>query len=183
MKGHIFNLLEKFIIEITDENAYETIMANCNLLTKGPFIRPGKYPDEDLAEIVDKTVKHLGITVAEAHYAFGKWIFPHLLLISAPEVREIRNPKELFLRLDYIHRVELKKLWPDAEPPAFHCEDTGKDKLRMVYDSRREMFDLVDGVIASVADYYHVDISFTKLMIKKENYNICQYDLLLKAVN
>jgi hypothetical protein len=180
MKGHIFNLLEKFIIEITDANVYESIIAECRLITKGPFIRPGKYPDEDLAEIVDKTVQYLGITVNEAHYAFGKWIFPHLLLISAPEVRELRNPKALFLQLDYIHRIELKKLWPDAEPPTFQCEDTGPAQLRMIYDSRREMFDLVDGVIASVADYYKYDISFTKSYIDQQNYRICQYDLVFQ---
>ena len=177
MKGHIFNLLEKFIVELTDEDTYEKILDSCNFESDDIFIRAGNYPDEDLAEIVQHTTERLGITIPEAHRAFGKWIFPHLVEIAPEEVSKFKHPKPLLLRLDHIHRIKLKKVWPDAKPPEFKCDDLGKGKLLMRYDSPRQMFDLVDGVLASLEDYYSVKISAEKQFIDNGDYKMCDFTI------
>ncbi|WP_366525043.1 heme NO-binding domain-containing protein [uncultured Shewanella sp.] len=137
-------------------------------MTTEPFIRSGTYPDEDLIELVNQTCKKLNLSPKDAHFSFGKWIFPHLTKIAPPEVTTFKHPKKLFLRLDHIHRVELKKIWPDAEPPRFQCIDTGPNSVTMTYDSIREMADLVEGVIESVAMNYQTAIQFEKKHIKKK---------------
>lgn len=177
MKGHIFNLLEQFIVEVSSEETYEEILESCEFITQEPFVRPGSYPDEDLAEIVNKTVEKLGISLKDAHYGFGKWIFPHLMKMAPPEVLNYQTPKEILLALDYIHMVEVKKVIPDAEPPRFYCTDTGPNTLDMVYSSPRGMFDIVDGVLASLEEYYSAKIEYSKEMDDSGPFTICKYKL------
>lgn len=181
MKGHIFNLLEKFIIEVSDEMIYEEILDSCNFITQEPFVRPGTYPDEDLNELVEKTVERLGLTPKDAHFAFGKWVFPHLVKIAPPEALNHDNPKDLLLALDHIHTVELKKVIPDAQPPRFYCTDTGPDSLDMIYSSARGMFDLVDGVLASVEEYYSTKIEYIKEFDHSGDFTTCTYKLTFAA--
>ena len=183
MKGHIFYLLEKFIIENTSDDVYEEILQSCNFITEEPFVRPGTYPDEDLHELVDKTVQKMGITKEEAHFAFGKWIFPHLIKIAPAEVMDFKGPKELLLSIDYIHMIELKKVMPDATPPRFYCLDTGPDTLELIYSSPREMFDLVDGVLASLEDFYSTKINYRKVIEKADTHRTCKYLLTFEKIN
>ncbi len=178
MKGHIFNLLETFIIEATDVATYEEIHAACSFRSDGLFLRPARYPDEDLLELVDKTVARLGMTKPEAYRAFGVWIFPHLVELVPADMVDKPHPKDFLLTLDEIHQVELKKLWPDAEPPSFRCLDTGPNRMRITYDSPRQMFDLVDGVLQSVGTYYDVPTTFTSTRRPSPaGHQIADYDL------
>ena len=182
MKGHIFNLLERFIVETAGAGACEKILDSCEFEGNGVFVRPGNYPDSDLVELVNETVDQLGLTVEQAHLAFGEWIFPHLAKLVPSEMVDVGHPKKFLMTLNEIHEVELKKLWPDAEPPKFYCEDMGPDSMTFTYDSPRQMFDLVDGVLKSVAKYYSVPIRWEKKFREGDaGYRVCQFDLVFEA--
>ena len=178
MKGHIFQLLEDFITEIAGHDTLDEILDACEFQTKEPFIRTGNYPDRDLIELVRKTTKKLGISTEEAHRAFGMWIFPHLTKLVSPGIVEVGHAKSFLMMIGQIHEVELKKLWPDASPPSFTVRDTGPGTMRMTYDSPRQMFELVEGVLKSVAEFYEVDIDFEKEMqVGDRGHAICHYSL------
>ena len=178
MKGHIFHLLEQFIEETAGAEALDEILQACQFSGDGVFVRPGNYPDEDLAEIVDHAVARLGITVADAHRAFGQWMFPHLADLVPPEVTKRDHPKEFLMDLHRVHEVELKKLWPDARPPHFHCEDTGPGTMRIHYDSPRQMFDLMEGVLASIETHYGVGLTFERSLVDgPDGHTLAVYDL------
>lgn len=178
MKGHIFNLLEQFIEESAGPEALDEILDACVFSGDGVFVRPGNYPDEDLVEFVDKAVDRLGITVKEAHSAFGTWIYPHLTRLVPETVTQREHPKVFLMDLERIHEVELRKLWPDAQPPRFRCEDTGPDTMRIHYDSPRQMFDLLEGVLRSVEQYYGVTLRFERRLVSgPAGYPLAEYDL------
>lgn len=181
MKGHIFNLLEKFIVETAGELAYEQIYDRCEFKSNGIFIRSGNYPDADLYTIVGQTCEQLEMPIDEAMFAFGHWIFPSLLSIAPGETARYKHPKTLLMNLDDIHQIELKKIWPDAEPPSFQTEDTGSDTMTMTYDSPRELYPLVDGVLTSLSEYYGVKIDFQKTFNKKGSYQTCTYRLTFEG--
>ena len=92
MKGVVFNLLEEFIIENSDEDTYEEILDECTFVTDGPFVGPSTYPDEDLIMLVGKTVEKLGISAPAALRAFGKWPFPKLAATLPHDMTDSRTP-------------------------------------------------------------------------------------------
>ncbi|MFK7844000.1 MAG: heme NO-binding domain-containing protein [Rhodothermales bacterium] len=184
MKGHIFNLLEDFITEIAGFDAYEEILNKCQLISGEGFISPATYPDEDLVEIVAKTVEHLGITVEIAHFEFGKWIFAHLIELIPEEFTQVDHPITLLETLDHIHQVELKKLYPDADPPRFRCEKKDAQTALFYYDSLRELKHLVDGVLLGMGTFFKYDITYTREAIPGERGNtVFQYELTFSPLS
>ena len=58
MKGVVFNMLEEFVVENAGEEVFEEILYTCEFITVEPFVGPGTYPDEDLNELVSKTIPY-----------------------------------------------------------------------------------------------------------------------------
>lgn len=158
MKGHIFNLLEDFISEIAGDEKLYAILDQCSFDTSKSFVRTENYPDEMLLELVDHAVATLGITVAQAHFAFGEWLYPKLSKLVPASMTDFSHPAPVLIRLDDIHKVELKKLYPDATPPTFSYISIDNQHAHLVYHSPRRMFDLVAGVLQGMAKHYKVGI-------------------------
>ena len=159
MKGHIFNLLETFIEESAGIELLEDILSKCSFDTSVGFIRTENYSDAKLEELVFHATQALDISVEQAHFAFGEWIFPRLAKLVPDQYTEFTHPAPLLAKLDYIHKVELKKLYPDATPPFFDYYHIDEFHGQIKYQSKRKMFDLVEGVLQGVSKYYGVAIS------------------------
>lgn len=161
MKGHIFNLLEDFIISLVgDEKLYE-ILDKCSFDTSTAFVRTENYPDEQLLEIVNHTVNLLGIDIETAQFEFGKWLYPKLIELVPKELTNFSHPEWVLFHLDDIHKVELTKLYPDATPPTFQYFKRSPVEADLIYHSPRKMFCLVEGVLAGMAAHYQVGITCT----------------------
>jgi hypothetical protein len=177
MKGVIFNLLEEFIIEVADEDTYEDILDEVKLATEEPFVGPGTYPDEDLMAIVTKAVEKLGIPVPDAVRAFGKWIFPKLVGMIPPEFTDFQHPKDFLKTVDHIIHVEVRKLYEHAAPPRFYYEDPAPDRLIMKYQSPRKLYDLMDGLLEGVAEFYKTPIDYVRTETEHDGQEVCEYQL------
>lgn len=159
MKGHIFNLLEDFIISLVGEEQLFEILDKCSFDTSTAFVRTENYPDEQLLEIVNHTVTLLGIDIETAQFEFGKWLYPKLIALVPSELTNHPHPAFVLQHLDDIHKVELTKLYPDATPPTFQYTRCNELQAELIYHSPRRMFCLVEGVLAGMALHYNVAIT------------------------
>ncbi|WMN60599.1 heme NO-binding domain-containing protein [Pseudoalteromonas xiamenensis] len=159
MKGHIFNLLEAFIEEIAGQEQLFDILDACSFDTESRFVRTENYPDEQLLEIVDHAVSALGISHEQAHYAFGKWLYARLITLLPPEFTDFPHPAPILKKLDDLHKVELKKLYPDAIPPSFDYIQHSPTQADLIYCSSRRMFTLVEGTLQGMAEHYGVGVT------------------------
>ncbi|MFC3031727.1 heme NO-binding domain-containing protein [Pseudoalteromonas fenneropenaei] len=158
MKGHIFNLLEDFIIDVAGDEKLFEIFDRCSFDTSKSFVRTENYPDAQLIEIVTHAVAVLCIDVPTAQFAFGKWLYPRLIKLLPAEFTDFSHPAPVLYKLDELHKVELKKLYPDAIPPAFDYVVKDPTHAELIYCSPRRMFDLVAGVLQGMAEHYGVAI-------------------------
>ena len=165
MKGEIFNLLEGFIISLVGEEKFEEIYRVClpNLETKQAYVGPESYPDKDFFQIVKRAVSVLGVEKEAAIKSFGKYCFPRLFAKIPESQRKYSNLKEFLLTINDVIHVEVKKLSPNATPPEFTYIDAGPNELVMVYKSKRKLYDFVEGMIESAAEYF-----LTTVFIRRE---------------
>ena len=177
MKGVIFNLFEAFVIENWGEETFEEILDECDLVTKEPFVGPGTYPDEDLLKIVGKAVEKLGIPLSDGVQAFGKWILPKLMEQVPENMTDFDHPKDFLQTVHDIIHVEVRKLYSDAEPPRFTYKDPAPNRLIILYQSKRRMYDLMDGLIDGVAEYFDCPIEFTRALRQQEGGEVAEYEL------
>ena len=174
MKGHIFQLLEEFLVETAGETNYQQLLERCSFDTDIGFIRTETYPDAHLLELVGHACDHLGISVEQAQQAFGKWILPHLVDMLPTGSAPYSDPDAFLQHIGQIHEVELKKLYPDAEPPAFVYRYTD-DQPVLTYFSKRKMFALVEGCLDGIAEHWGVPISYQR--VPDENEFRCHFHI------
>ena len=177
MKGEIFNLLEVFIVENWGQETFEEIFeeVHAKLATKEPFVGPGTYPDSDLFAIAGSAAAKLNISLPEALRAFGKFCFPKLALKVPQFVSPFHHPKDFLLTLHNVIHVEVKKLYKDAEPPNFFYRDPAPSQLVMIYDSRRKLYDFVEGLLDGVSDYFKVPIQVRRTPVMQDGKEMCEF--------
>ncbi|MEJ1223325.1 heme NO-binding domain-containing protein [Sediminicola sp. 1XM1-17] len=177
MKGIIFNIAEQFITTHYGDDTLETIMEDCKLITKDPFVGPGTYPDGDLLEIVriasekvelhsDEFLKRLG------HFTFGKLAERHPYFVANYE-----HPKQFLLTVDNVIHVEVRKLYNGTQLPMFQYAEPNAKELIITYYSKRKMYALMEGLINGVADHFNIAIEQQQNKYIKDGNEFCNYHL------
>ncbi|MBX3209977.1 MAG: heme NO-binding domain-containing protein [Labilithrix sp.] len=181
MKGVIFNLLEGFITDGWGEETYDAILSRCPLHTKEPFIGPGTYPDADLFAIVGKTTEKLGIPVADALHAFGKYCFPRLAERFPVFVQGHTHPKSFLKTIDTVIHVEVRKLFKGAVTPRITFVDPGPDALVLRYESTRKVCALMTGLLAGAGEYFATPMSWDETQCTSHGADACEFHISFPA--
>lgn len=160
MKGEVFNLLERFIVEGWGAEKFEEIYEkiHCNLKTKEPFVGPGTYPDSDFMIMAEKSADILGVPLTVAVYEFGKFAFPHLASKLPSNLISHESAKEFLKTIDSVVHVEVRKLYRDSSPPSFGHIELPDGRLILNYRSKRNLYDFVEGLIQGVAAHFKTTI-------------------------
>ena len=127
--------------------------------------------------LVGKTVEKLGISAPAALRAFGKWLFPKLAATLPHDMTDYPHPKPFLMIVHQIIHMEVRKLYEDVAPPLFEFGDPAPDKLVIRYQSKRQMYDLMDGLIDGVADHFECPIAFTRQVQGDGSEAFCVYEL------
>lgn len=177
MKGVVFTFFEEFVIEKWGEDFFDEVLDACTLKTTEPFVGPGTYPDEDLIEIVSRTVELADVPLPHALEAFGERLFGQLAGAFPKFVEAHRHPKPFLLSVHDIIHVEVRKLWPDAETPSFHYLDTHPNLLTIDYDSKRQLCRVMGGLLNGVAEHFSTPIAWQETQCTHNGDARCRFEL------
>ena len=81
------------------------------------------------------------------------------------------------MTVENIVHVEVRKLYIDANPPRFDFEDNHPDHLVINYESSRRLYDLMDGLIEGVGEYFSSPIKYSREIAGRDGGEICKYHL------
>ena len=157
MKGVVFTEFVEFAEERFGLGVADDMIARCTLPSGGAYTAIGTYDHGELVQMVGQLSALSGKPVAELLRGFGA----HLLKRFASSFPGFFAHASVF---DFLHRVddtihvEVRKLYPDAELPAFSCEQPEPDRLVMVYQSHRGMADLAEGLIAGAIAHFRENV-------------------------
>lgn len=183
MKGVIFNLLERFIVDGWGDAVYEEILAGCPLHTQGVYVGPATYPDADLFAIVGKACERLGLPAATALHAFGRYLAPRLAARVPGLVAGHAHPKTLLQAIDSVIHVEVRKLFKDAQPPRLTWTDPGPDELVLHYASARPLCGLVGGLIEGTGELFSVPLTQTQVRCRDDGAATCDFEVRFGAAS
>ncbi|GAB2658974.1 heme NO-binding domain-containing protein [Vibrio panuliri] len=154
MKGIIFtefmDLVEdKFGLEVLDQ-----ILEHAN--DDGIYTAVGSYDHRDLVKLIIKLSEITQLPPETLQQVFGQSVFNNLYatLPDSASLGECRNCFQ-FVRLveDYIH-IEVKKLYPEANPPKFEFISESETELVFDYKSARCMSHVCLGLVQGCADHF-----------------------------
>lgn len=158
MKGEIFNIIEKFIVESFGEKTFEIIYqaALPNLETKEPFVGPKTYPDKDLITLHIALIQHLSLNSDEILFKAGKFAFKLLAEKIPTLMATYHHPRDLLLSLNDVIHVEVKKIYPGAITPEFKTTLCESGDVIMEYRSPRKLYTFAEGLIYGCGDYFGI---------------------------
>ncbi len=181
MKGIIFKHFESFVVDNFGEDVFEDVLDSTELITEGPFVGPGTYPDEDLFALVGTAIGKLGIPLNDALYAFGTYLFDHLAAAAPVFVESSADLRTFLLTIHSVIHVEVRKLFPGADTPDFSYEEPADDRLVMHYTSKRKLCPLVRGLLDGAAKSFGESIVCTETSCVHEGADQCTFQLTFEG--
>ncbi|MFK7692179.1 heme NO-binding domain-containing protein [Paenibacillus sp. HJGM_3] len=148
MKGMVFTTFLEMVEERFSLEMVDSMIEAANLPSGGAYTSLGTYSHEEFIQLVVQLSRETGMAVPDLVRSFGEYLFVRLAA-GHPQMVDTRQSLFDFLhRVDsYIH-VEVRKLYPDAELPAFTYASPSPSMLVMTYRSSRPFADLAEGLIA-----------------------------------
>jgi hypothetical protein len=154
VKGIVFTELLSMAEEALGEAAVDDMLDGLALSSDGVYTGVGFYPCSDLVAIVGALCPRTGLSAEALQKAFGVWMLGYF----ARNYREVFDSKPGPLEmLEAVHgeiHVEVRKLYPDAELPAFETTRPAPDHLRMRYSSDRPLTAFCHGLIEATVAHY-----------------------------
>ncbi|CAH1215688.1 hypothetical protein PAECIP111891_04288 [Paenibacillus allorhizoplanae] len=154
MKGMVFtSFLEmvenKFSLSIVDQ-----IIEGSDLPSGGSYTSVGTYDHSEMIQLIVQLSQRTSIPVTDLIITFGEYLFTQLIELHPQFLQENSTVFSFLQKVDsYIH-VEVRKLYPGAELPAFEYDTSVEGTLIMIYRSSRPFADLAEGLINGCIQHY-----------------------------
>lgn len=161
MKGIIFTefiqlVEDKFGLEVLDE-VFD--MAG----DEGIYTAVGSYDHRDLVKLIVALSKISRVPAEQLQQVFGECMFSSLYntIPVHAQLKECQSAFQFIRHVeDYIH-VEVKKLYPDANPPGFEFLSESETEMVFDYKSVRCMSQVCLGLVKGCAGHFNENITVT----------------------
>ncbi|MCT4624048.1 MAG: heme NO-binding domain-containing protein [Schleiferiaceae bacterium] len=172
MKGVVFTELLEMVEEKFGYSTVDSIIEKSNLPNDGAYTSIGTYDFSEMGSLVLNLHKETKIPIPDLLQTYGEYFFSFLAKNYTPFLDRANG---LFDFLDSIHNyihVEVKKLYPDAELPAFETVERNEVKMVMNYTSERKLGDFAKGLMLKSGEYFNEDISIEAIALNESGSQI-----------
>lgn len=172
MKGIVFTELLEMVEQKFGYQTVESIIQKSELPNNGAYTSIGTYNFSEMGALVHNLHKETNIPIPDLLEVFGAYFFAYL---ASNYSRFLERADTLFNFLDSIHNhihVEVKKLYPDAELPAFDTIEMTGSKMVMTYTSERKLGDFAKGLISKSAEYFQEKVTIESKPLNKKGTQI-----------
>ncbi len=171
VKGIIFNLLERAVVEEHGEDVWDDLLDAAG--TDGVFSAVGKYDDATLVALVDAAAEHAGASRAQVLQWFGRVAIPMLVEAYPSFFEQAADLRVFLMSLNDVIHAEVRKLHPGAVVPTFEIDLEGDDVLAMTYRSPRTMCQLAIGFAEGAAAHFGEPVRIVERSCELEGDDAC----------
>jgi len=156
MKGFIFTNFIDFIeisygLEMVDKMIYSS-----DLKSNGIYTAFNSYEFSELVTMLNYVCSNTEITPEIALEKFGQFVFPYLIGKHDYIISKYQDPLSLIAGIENHIHTEVKKLYEDAELPAFSLVEKNKNSLTIIYQSKRGLTYFAIGLMKKTLEYFDV---------------------------
>jgi hypothetical protein len=163
MKGVIAICLEEMAKEKIGMDRWGDILEEAGLERSKVFLAGQNVSDRLVLRLFGLTGKAMGLSSVETAEAFGDyWVN-----VFAPKTygfyyAGVETARQFLLKMDQVHLAVTRNI-QDAHPPRFEYEWKDERTLIIEYQSKRELIDLLIGLIKGVGRYYGENLQVRKV--------------------
>ena len=176
MKGIIFTEFLELVEDKFGLGLLEEVLEMSE--DEGIYTSVGSYDHKALVKLIINLSKKTDIDAATLQRVFGQSVFKNLLA-SLPDKASLTHCNTTFQFIQHVERyihVEVKKLYPDAEPPEFSFITTTEAELVFDYKSARCMSHVCLGLIEGCAEHHGESIT-VEMTPQNDDQSVVRFNL------
>lgn len=175
MKGVIFVELLAMAEDAFGEDAVDRVIDEAALPSGGAYTAVGNYPCEELMALVRGFSAHSGIAGAELQRLFGHWMMQCFGRHYPGFFSGKSGSRDMLAAIEGEIHVEVRKLYPDAELPAFDAVRNGADDMDLTYRSPRPLADFCEGLIEGCVARFGETADITRTDRESDGLTIAEF--------
>jgi len=154
MKGLVFVELMDFIERHAGEEFLEDLLSDLELSSGGAYTAVGNYPHTEAVEMVLESGRRLDAAPPALMRTFGKELLRRFVELYPIFFRDVHSTRDFLRGIESHIHTEVRKLYPDANPPSFIVAETDQ-AFSLDYESHRPMASLALGLIEESIVYFN----------------------------
>lgn len=147
MKGMVFTEFLELVERTWSPAMADDLVESSDLASGGAYTSVGTYDHREMVKLVVRLAARTGQPVDEVLHWFGSGLFASLARAFPHFVDVHPDAFSMLSGVEAVIHVEVRKLYPDAELPAFVVSRPDADTLVLDYHSPRCMDALAHGLI------------------------------------
>jgi hypothetical protein len=163
MKGVVFTEFLGLVEQKFSADMVDDIIDDADLPHGGAYTAVGTYPFPEMVALIVALSKRTGLAVPVLIHTFGQYLFGRFFVLYPAFINACDSTIELVSHIEQVIHTEVRKLYPDAELPAFEVESHTAQRLSVVYRSPRCLADLavglIDGAVAHYGEQGHLHLT------------------------
>ncbi|MCA9705572.1 MAG: heme NO-binding domain-containing protein [Myxococcales bacterium] len=168
MKGLVFSEFIDMVEERFGGDVLERVIEAADLPSGGVYSSIGTYDFSEMAALVGGLSEQTGVAGDALIRFFGEHLFARLVDLYPKFLAGEKSTMDFVPKVEnYIHH-EVRKLYPDADLPAFHIRERTEDKLVFIYESPRPLSDMAEGMLLGCFRHFEEAIELTREELPRE---------------
>ena len=183
MKGIVFTEFLQLVEEKFGYEMVDKLLLAAKPENGGAYTSVGTYDHTELIQLVVVLSKEVDAEVSDLVKAFGGYLFKKFSAAYSELIfANVDNSFDFLENVDsYIH-VEVRKLYPGAELPAFEYNRPDDRTLEIVYKSSRPFADLCEGLMNECISHFGEDVQVEREDLSNDGTN-AKFTLVRQTAN
>ena len=157
MKGVVFNIVQDVVEQHLGVDTWDDALGRAGV--DGAYTSLGNYPDGDLVQLVGALADLADLSHDEVLVFAGRHGFRQLGSRHPDLITPYDGWRAVLAHLDGIIHPEVAKIYPGADVPSFTVTDDADGAVRVVYESRRQLCALAEGLLIGLGEWFRSSLS------------------------
>lgn len=158
MKGMIFTKFLEMVEDKWDLEMLDDIITKANDPIDGAYNAVDTYDHKYLVNLVVELHKKTDIPIPDLLQVYGEHLFGELASGYPELIKGMNSTFDMMENIENVIHTEVRKLYPDANPPRFDSNMVSDAEMKLVYHSHRSMADVAVGLIKGCAGHFNENI-------------------------
>lgn len=162
MKGIVFSEFIEMVEERFSPEIADRIIEVAKLPSGGAYTAVGTYDHQEMLELVNRLAEETGTPVADLVREYGRHLFHRFFQLYPSFFEDVPGVFDFLDRIENHVHVEVRKLYNDVELPHFDTPEHSRDRMAMIYASKRPFAALAEGLILGCIEHYGEPITLSR---------------------
>lgn len=154
MKGEIFVGFVELVEDRFGVTVADRILSNPKLASGGAYTRTGTYDHDEMVRLVVALAEVTEADPAVLQRAFGHYLFGRLVAWHSDFLNGVTDTFSLVRTIENTIHVNVRKLYPDADPPEILVSNVEDDALMVRYKSDKGFAHVCHGLLEGCIEYF-----------------------------